>query len=174
MPDIAFANLDKFKLNIGPDHPVDYENHTLPGGVKISDVVEVDFRIYRQISNCHTGDTPLDRIKAFALVEVDSREARSEEFSKKEFEEIFAPLVSSVPTSVCSERYALETEWWSAGGSLYNRDHLDLYGFDEEEPDYYGHFERLLHLPNAPDLDGYNLEIKTYTVIYSRQAEKSI
>jgi len=35
----------------------------------------------------------VDRIKAFALVEVDSREARSEEFSKKEFEEIV-----SVPT----------------------------------------------------------------------------
>ena len=64
MPDIAFANLDKFKLNIGPDHPVDYENHTLPGGVKISDVVEVDFRIYRQISNCHTGDTPLGTTKS--------------------------------------------------------------------------------------------------------------
>lgn len=68
MPDIAFANSKEFKLNIGPDHAVDLDAHALPGGVKISDAVEVDFRIYKQISGYQTGGTPLGTTKSRLLV----------------------------------------------------------------------------------------------------------
>ncbi|KAH7038154.1 uncharacterized protein B0I36DRAFT_76129 [Microdochium trichocladiopsis] len=172
MPDISFANSQAFKLNIGPDHPVDHELYPLPDGAKISDVVEIDFRIYRRITDCHAGGRVSNEIKAFALVEGDARDSsRSEAVSKVEFEQGFVPFIKTIPSAVHWERYVLEMEWWSAGGCLYNRDALDFYGFAEEEPDYAGNFEKLMAHPGAPRLEDFNFEIKTYRTMYTQQAD---
>ncbi|KAJ1335140.1 hypothetical protein MN608_01875 [Microdochium nivale] len=171
MPDIAFASSDSFRSLIGLDHPADKEH--MPDSAKISDLIEADIRIYSRVSECHEDGKISGAVRSLTLIEGEAREARSEAESKKEFEEKFLPFIKTLQTNVHRERYVLEDEWWSAGGSLYNRDHLDIYGFDEEKPDHSVHFAKLLAHPNAPRLEDFSFEVKTFTVIRNVSADES-
>ncbi|KXJ94724.1 hypothetical protein Micbo1qcDRAFT_193823 [Microdochium bolleyi] len=172
MPDVAFARSETFRAAIGLDHADD--GGVLPGSGKISDMIEVDFRIYRRLSENHADGKISGAVKSFALVEAEAREPQPEDTSRKQFEENFVPFLKTIPSSVHAERYALEEEWWSAGGCLYNRDRLDLFGFDEEEPDHRGNFERLLSHPSAPRLENFNFDIRTFVVVGNVQAGRSV